>query len=336
MPRLTKQALLDRLTRDLLVGGWNYLITSRQHPFELLIYRGGESYRARIYIWNVTHGGASRDPSEYRIQITSGVTQFSTASVNRTLVLGWWDSGGVYAGWDVSKHLQPLGASPSLQIHEDTLRRAAVDRLATYRKENDEIAVAFASSFLGEYVAQVPDLHAMADSDNDLAALANVIADPEQSDAAIAGAGTGARRMVLRQVAQQLRDIGFADRVLTAYAHSCAMCGVQLRVIDAAHILPAAYIDDDSTSNGIALCGTHHRAFDRSLVTFKSDFSVVINPLKMEALRQNALDGGLARFRSGLLAQIILPPNTRDRPNHTRIRDANTLRGWTRYEPIVR
>lgn len=335
MATVSKQALFDRVTAALSAGGWNYLITSAAYPFELLIYRGDEAYRTRVYIWNITHGGKNRSADEYRIQITSGVSQFSTAEVDRTLVLGWWEDVGVFAGWDASKHLEPLGSSPSLQISGATLTKAAVERVATYRKANDEIALSFVPPFLGEYAARLPALHGVATSAADLAALDAVIANPEQPETALESVTNEARRTVLANVAKQLRDTGFSDRVLTVYGRRCAICAVQLRILDAAHIVPAAKTGDDSTSNGLALCASHHRAFDRSLVTVRPDYSVAFNPVVLATLKGSAEDGGWPEFRAALRPQIILPPDKRDRPSPQRLEESNHLRGWSAYVGVA-
>lgn len=336
MARLSKSELFDRVAGALESGGWNYLVLSTDHPFEMVVYRGVERFRTRVYIWRVTHGGGSaRAANEYRIQITSGVTRFNTANVDRTVVLGWWEDIGVFAGFDVSKHLETLGSSPSLQIHEETLRQAAVGRVATYRKSNEEIAVAFVPSFLGDYVTDLPALHEIAESRRDLAVLDSVIAAPDQAESAIAVGASEKRKTILVQIARQLRDAGFKDRVLNAYARTCAMCGVQLRLIDAAHILPAAKANNDATSNGLALCAMHHRAFDRALVTVRPDYRVAINPLYLTKLAHLKLSGGLKQFRSMLRPQILLPPDRKDRPNPAMVDEGNALRGWTKYEMIA-
>lgn len=334
MTTISKLELLDRIAAALTLGGWSYLVIQQVHPFEFFIFRRDESFRIRVYIWNITHGGRTRADDEYRVQIT-GVNQFSPVGVDRTLVLGWWEDIGVFAGFDVSKHLQPLGSSPSLQITEGTLRHAAINAVATYRKATSEIAIAFVPSFLGEYAARLASLHEIATSAIDLAALDAVIASPETADDPISRGTSGPRRKVLAEVARQLRDASFTDRVLTAYSSSCAMCGVQLRIIDAAHILPAAATDDDSTSNGLALCGSHHRAFDRGLITVTRDYGVAFNPEKLAALRASLLDGGWPEFRASLRPQILLPPDRRDRPNPDRITEVNRLRGWNVYEPVT-
>jgi putative restriction endonuclease len=336
MARLSKADLFDRVTSAIQSGGWNFLILSDSHPFELIVYRDLESYSTRIYIWRVTHGGgAARAADEYRIQVTSGVTRFSRAGVDRTLVLGWWEEIEVFVGFDVAHHAGALGSSPSLQVQEGALRKAGVDRVATYRKSNEEIAIAFVPSFLGDYISQAPALHEIARSRADLAAFNAVVADPNQTDRHLDRDASDKRRMVLAEVARQLRDASFRERVLTAYSRQCAMCGVQLKVLDAAHILPAAKSSNDSTSNGLALCALHHRAFDRALLTVRPDYRLAINPIVLDGLARAREVAGLDQFRALLRSQILLPPDKRDRPDPTMIRQANALRGWSSYDLVA-
>jgi putative restriction endonuclease len=52
-----------------------------------------------------------------------------------------------------------------------------------------------------------------------------------------------------------------------AYGNRCAVTRVQLRLVDAAHILPVGTTGSaDHVRNGIALSPTYHRAFDAGLI----------------------------------------------------------------------
>jgi putative restriction endonuclease len=310
-------------------------VEDESHPFLLRVQSGEGFLRVRVYIWNVTHGGGhARAADEYRIQVT-GVEEFSNRGVDRALILGWWEEGGVFAAWDISKHLGAFGASPSLQILEGSLREGAVSRVFAQQKGNDEIAVAFIPSFLGDYVEGQPSIHGFAASPVDLAAFRGVIAHPEDAQEAVASGTSEPRRIILAQVARKLRDASFSDRVLRAYGQSCAMCGVQLRLIDAAHIVPAASSNDDSTSNGLALCALHHRAFDRALVSIDEKFRVVLNPDRIATLADENRLGGFPSFRKNLRAIIALPPATRDRPHPDLVREGNRVRGWRKFKRVA-
>ncbi len=336
MAPLKKAQLLERITEALAQGGWNYVLMSDQHPFELSVFREHEILRIRVYIWNITHGGgAARSPNEYRIQITSGVSQFDAAGVDRTLVLGWWEEIGVFAAFDVSKHLGALGASPSLQIQRETLHRASADLMATQEKGNEEIAVAFAPALLGAYIEHLPDLHSIAQSPPDVRLLDEIAANPGNADPVVERASTGPRRTVLAWIARKLRDASFRDRVLTAYKNRCAFCGIQLGLLDAAHIIPVGIANNDNTSNGLALCALHHRAFDRVLVTVMPDYNVAVNPKRIDVLGRLDLTGGIQEFRDQLRQTIVEPHEASQRPDRGAIERANEIRGWKEYERVA-
>jgi putative restriction endonuclease len=129
-------------------------------------------------------------------------------------------------------------------------------------------------------------------------------------------------------VQKNLRDISFQSRVLTAYSFKCAICGIQLKLVDAAHIIPVHENGTDETSNGLALCTLHHRAYDKSLITVWDDYSVKTNESKINDLIMNHLNAGLENFRSNLKLIIHIPPALQDRPHKTYIRRSNKIRGW--------
>ncbi|MEI2690954.1 MAG: hypothetical protein V9H69_15085 [Anaerolineae bacterium] len=154
MAGLSKTELLEVVVDAVTESGWNvlYLAPSTAHPFQLQLYRGDEGYRTRIYIWTLTHGGGSARPAdEYRIQIT-GVDQIQLFPGERTLLLGWWEQEGVFAGFDARKHLGPLGRSPSIQIRRPCLEKAQTAGFSPCDKGNREIAIAFRPDFFVEYV----------------------------------------------------------------------------------------------------------------------------------------------------------------------------------------
>ena len=138
MPRLSKKRLLEKIVRAIHEGGWNVSYHSKDHPFRLRIYNRDEDYLVRIYIWNLTHGGGAKRPKdEYRIQITGIKGQrFIRISGELTLILGWWDEGQIFAGFDYNFHAGTLGNSPSIQIRKDALLRAAEYGFAVHRKGN--------------------------------------------------------------------------------------------------------------------------------------------------------------------------------------------------------
>jgi putative restriction endonuclease len=73
------------------------------------------------------------------------------------------------------------------------------------------------------------------------------------------------------------RDPNFRRRVLTAYEHRCAICGLQVLLSGTPVALEAAHIKWHQASgpaiiqNGLSLCVIHHKLFDLGAVTVSLD-----------------------------------------------------------------
>lgn len=332
MPPVPKAEIFQKILRALEQGGVRYLIESQDHPFVVRLLADGAWLRVRSYVWNITHGGgAARNAKEYRIQVTS-VPEFVTAGVDRTVVLGWWEDGEVFAAWDVEKHLGALGASPSLQVREETLEQARRDLMAAQEKDNGEIVLALEPSALPLYLTLGRGIHSFGAHKKDLAVIRSAMADPDQGSDLASSLGNAERKRVVVQVSRALRASGFARRVLAAYSHRCAMCRIQLRLIDAAHIVPVEEQGTDEVRNGVALCALHHRAYDAALVTFDEQYRVLVNPVRLAQLADENRAGGEKQFRNALYDRLVIPPGPGDRPEGSLIKKANTLRGWRKYE----
>lgn len=338
MARLSKPQLLEIIVQAIHESEWNVLYLSDSHPFRLQVYRGDESYRVKIYIWNMTHGGgAARPANEYRIQITGIGDRFTPEPGGKTLILGWKDQIGVFAGFDYRRHSERLGASPSIQIKEECLEQATETGFSPCDKGNQEIAIAFRPDFFIEYLHSLEQLHDFGKSEEDLAVLVEVAQHPEvfvnREDLPISD---NDRKIVIATVNRRQRNSNFRRRVLRAYNDSCAFCGLQLQLVEAAHIIPVHdNRSTDQTCNGIALCSLHHRAFDQTLVTMIEDYRVITNDLKADELRKIDLDGGYQSFRNNLKPRINLPNVVNDRPHIDFIKLANQVRGWKQEQVTI-
>ena len=83
---------------------------------------------------------------------------------------------------------------------------------------------------------------------------------------------------VITTVQRRLYHARFRNAVLKAYRDRCAVCGLRVReLLDAVHVVedrdPQPVI---SVRDGIALCATHHRAFDAHILSFDSDYKIRI------------------------------------------------------------
>ena len=93
------------------------------------------------------------------------------------------------------------------------------------------------------------------------------------------------------------------------------MCGFQLDLVEAAHIVPVTHDQStDETANGLCLCGLHHKAYDIGLVIVEKDYRVCINQSYTADLKERLRDQGLNKFNRTLRDFISVPPESRLRP----------------------
>jgi putative restriction endonuclease len=80
------------------------------------------------------------------------------------------------------------------------------------------------------------------------------------------------------------RSQAFSRRLLPLYEHRCAVCGHAhaagngVTEAEAAHIVPRGLKGADDARNGIALCRSHHWAFDRGLFGVRPDRRIIVRP----------------------------------------------------------
>ena len=63
------------------------------------------------------------------------------------------------------------------------------------------------------------------------------------------------------------RNPKFTRQIMEVYKHQCAICGIQIGIVEAAHVQEVRDHGTDEICNGIALCRNHHFAFDMNLIT---------------------------------------------------------------------
>lgn len=126
-----------------------------------------------------------------------------------------------------------------------------------------------------------------------------------------------------------LRTRGFRQAVIEAYNCKCAVCGLKINSpdslsweVEAAHIVPNSRKGRDDIFNGIALCRTHHWAFDVGWFTLLDNYKIQASPqlshLPLEFGKIESYDffRALANKNTG----IRLPGRHEIRPHQNAIR----------------
>ncbi len=246
----------------------------------------------------------------------------------QTLLFGWYEDRRVIAAFDPERHRRPSAASPSIQIAYETLVEAAARGLAVQKRGNEEIAIAFRPELLITYIENQQALHNFAgnDHDIDLLVLAGQGQEPAVEELKTVPKD---RQVVISRVARRRRESSFRDRVLGAYSHACAMCHIQLELVEGAHIIPVGVPGStDETSNGLALCPLHHEAYDDGLIGVRENYLIIVDEAEFQRLRQAGRGGEEQQFRAQLKPQIIVPSVRADRPRPDYLRRGLEIRGW--------
>ena len=299
----------------------------RAHPRRFYVVTGESTFPVWIYIWTLTHGGGQARPrDEYRIQLTSVTPPLPQNPDGPTLLLGYEPNTKCFAGFDLRKHRVFSRKSPSIQININTLRNAIQNGFAFAQKGNDEIAIGFRPDNILAYALNAESLHESG-ADARISTLLNKVTRFESITAAETANISEERRRVVVKISRLARDSDFRRKVTVAYDRKCAVTGLQLRLIDAAHILPVGSDGStDDVTNGICLSPTYHRAYDRGLIYLTEDRKMIINKPKKKDLVRLGLGGGLPEFEAHLGRLIFLPPDRRQWPSVAFIKKTNQFR----------
>lgn len=328
MPAVQKRQITEAIIDAVYESGSSTVLVSPalKQPLKFILALPNErSASLWVYAWTLTFGGRPSLPDEYRIQMTSVAPPLELAPEGVTLLIGYEPSLRAFAGFDIRKHRSFSPGSPSIQININTIRRALDDGLAFDRKTNDEIVIGFRKDHFVQYALNALDLHRYGRDAVTLQAL-NKAASLVQLTEADLSALTVERRRIIQTVGRLSRSSNFRDQVLRAYDHRCAVTRLQLKLVDAAHILPVgAPGSADHVANGIALSPTYHRAYDSGLIYLDEQFRMRVNPKRESLLANLNLDAGLDLFKS-TLGRIHLPPDRNQWPDISFIRKANRVR----------
>jgi putative restriction endonuclease len=328
MPTVGPRELVDAVLSAVHASGHSAVLLSpvRDHPRKFAVtLDASEALSLWVYIWTLTHGGRPSLPNEYRIQMTSVSSPLSVNPKGYMVLLGYEQDLGLFAGFDIERHGIFTMGSPLVQIDIRTVQAALQDGFAFDRKSNSEIAIGFRPDQFINYVINARQLHVVGRQLKtfELLTRASSLQDIPAGELAQL---PRSRQRIIQEISRLSRDANFRQQVLQAYDNRCAVSRAQLKLVDAAHILPVGSPDSlDMVYNGLALSPTYHRAFDRGLVYLTPDYEMKMNPAMEDELRRLNLAGGIQTFKAAL-GQIFLPPDPRQRPRRELIVKANRFR----------
>ena len=302
----------------------------RQHTDSVYFHSGDNPYRfffkgkfVTVFIGNI-HFAQRAEPDEYRIQCPGGLPEKlwnGRRTGDTVLVLGFSADVHTFSAWDPDRVLgRNLVQQFSLYTRLSRMQEAAAQGLSTYTDTRRQIVIMFRPDLIGLYVENSAVLHQA--TDQELQGIARVYKQSPVKPIVV-----NRQRIQVTSTAYP-RSPRFRQAVLEAYSHRCAMCGIQLGLVDAAHIVPHAHPQGhDNVNNGLALCSLHHRSFDTGLLYVRDDYSIHLNSSRVEHLQKMGRDDGLDRYERQLRSKLILPANDDWDPAPNNFRLGNELRG---------
>jgi hypothetical protein len=267
-----------------------------------------------LFVGSIGVSHRSRDSVERRFQNPGQARPIVALPGRRPLLLGLYET-------DSALHIsRPLlvAADPfrrvdrqtrfSIFVRVETLQVAEATGWAEDHSDSDEIMRCFLPQLLPVAVlADVSEIDLPTESLR-IAVLASGLDDPlDESDEMAAGKRTR------RATSALVRDARFGRNVLAAYNGLCAMCDIDLDLVQGAHIYPAsAPSSPDTTWNGLCLCANHHVAFDRHMIWVDPDDRVI--KLHPRVLEQSSEKPAVAALVSTTKSALVEPVETRLRP----------------------
>lgn len=328
MPRLPSSELVAAVSDAIRESGYTGQVASPigTNPRRFVVATPTGSITIYVYIWTLTFGGRTTLPNEYRIQMTGVESPLQIADPKTTILIGYEPTLQLFAGFDLERHRTFTAGSPSVQIDRTEVQRAETDGLSFHRKDNDEIAIGIRPDMFMAYCLNAALLHRYG-RDANVLRLLNQITHLQQPPQQEIEALPTPRQRVVQEVSRLSRLASFRQQVLFAYGNRCAVTRVQLRLVDAAHILPVGAAGSaDHVRNGIALSPTYHRAFDAGLIYLDENHHMRMNEGQLQVLQRLNLAGGVNTFCAPLEQQIFLPPDPNQRPTLDFIRRGNRFR----------
>lgn len=259
----------------------------------------------RVYLWTTTpdQSAVGRPAGEYKSQIIlpgteRGSTQHLVLSGMPTFLVGYSPLHGLFVFWEARRH-QAKGYSGNLQVKEDLLQEGvrtgwAIDAPRRTDAGSEVRAVIHPAMFTRYLEASVEADARGLEGEARQAFLASMA--PDLRPHTVQGS-TDLKTVVRtreRVLMERLkREAGFAHKILPLFKHSCAVCELQMNVLDAAHVLP---VTDERGSedawNGLALCKNHHWLFDRRILRIDARTVVKSDPETIEMLNRLGRLGG--------------------------------------------
>lgn len=324
-PSDLKYLLIDSL--NLYTNNTYYIDGSNPYRFSI------NKKKFYILIKNIHESGEGRgNQDECRIQVARS-NNFNPAisESSNVIILGYFHDEKVFTAWNPFMMRERFNRRDTISLYSrfSIQRKAAENGISTYIDNNNQSIISFQPQYLGLYLENFESIHLLNEE-----SLKNLIEKSDQfnSEDSFNELNYENNRITITHKRYR-RDPRFRHAVYNAYKNKCAMCGIQLELVEAAHIVP--HSDErgtDEVNNGLCLCRLHHGAYDNSLIFVDEKFNIKINEEKINYLIKIGKDSGLHHLNRISFQKLNLPENPIFHPDINNIIIGNQLRGIENYK----
>ena len=294
-----------------------------------------------IHISYVHDSGKSRDEEECRIQIgrkrINAQNDFYLKKNLYPVFLGVFKNERVFVAWD-PRHVLSVKAKKRVSFYarKRQAQNAIENYSATYgfrsqQLEKTSFAIALQSQALGFYLENIESFHCL-QSKEDIASLmkkhSNILGDSGLGRTEEFDFKPGEiKRKFTYNRKYYPRSPRFRFEVMNAYKQACCVCGRQLGLVEAAHIVPHSTPGGlDDVTNGLALCVEHHHLYDDGLLLPGPNQKLVFNCARANYLRETNQDKGLEEVASFKNREYCVPADASQQPSNELLKKGLKLR----------
>lgn len=303
----------------------DFVITDSGNPVQIRL----NEHKYSIHVSYVHDSGNARaNDDERRIQISRSridKQKYHLENSFRTAFLGFFEDGKVFIAWD-PRHVYSLEAKTIVSVYaRQSQAKTAVSNCSSVHKFTSRylgetsFTIALQSQALGFYLENIESFHGLQKAED-----VDQMMDENRrilNESLIGGSGEfefgegGGRRKFEFARKSYPRDPIFRYQVMNAYGHACCVCGRQLGLVQAAHIIPHSISESpNDVNNGLALCVEHHHLYDDGLLLPGPDRKLIFNSARKKYLEATKQDKGLDEVEKLNNRQYTVPADANLRP----------------------
>ena len=326
--------LIDQLASE----SDDFKVIDDGQPFKFFF--SGKKYSIHLSMFSKAH---RTDPDEGRIQVANTTLNKNLSNKKNgfvTCYLGFLKDSDAhdlrvrkgdffYAGPPNAIERSSATTIASTYGRFSGFKKAAFSNLYTYFYEAQNLkqevkSIVLPTNLIGAYLQNVSFFHdnpkslSQADQKSDAKKVLKdiLLQDPTVNQNKIEkSVQTRSKKKFVYEITKYPRDPKFAKDVKEAYEYKCAICSLQLDIVEAAHIVPHGHKKgSDKVDNGIALCPTHHELYDKSLIVLDENQKIIINEKKVKHLESIGRINGLKELRHEIKNGYNLPKKISNHP----------------------